>query len=282
MVTEGPLAGKRVLVLEPVTGFRFLDLPAEIRNIIYSYLLEEDKEIQIRSYKPNGCKRRPVSGDFSPGTYMSHHGLTWDKLTGKWLGQPWSAYALLLVCKHMLEETATMAYGTNKFWPRTMRDADIWLSAIGSMRRYIRHIELPHESHRSSRAAAVFRRLQDATDLRDLFIKHSAVCLTCRNARNRISSVQEITTHVEPLLKKMLRQSGHAENKDDYIRSLCGVVKIEELKSKPECYSCNIGRPADCLYFSKCGTVCKESMAHCEVLEDEIFYALHDVLTQQK
>lgn len=65
-------------MLKRTATFRFLDLPPEIRNLIYEHALAESNgEIRIRSYNPRKkSARRPVRWGFKPGTETSRYGLT--------------------------------------------------------------------------------------------------------------------------------------------------------------------------------------------------------------
>ncbi|TKA63477.1 hypothetical protein B0A55_10615 [Friedmanniomyces simplex] len=91
VITEGAYKGRHVLMLQPVTitdYFRFMDLPPELRKMVYDLvLLEKSEKITIESYKPVGQPRRPVRQGFRYTGRNDHRGMTWDKTRGKWIGQ---------------------------------------------------------------------------------------------------------------------------------------------------------------------------------------------------
>ena len=107
LITQGPYKGRRIIMLEPVAGFPFLELPAEVRNIIYSHLLEEDKPIRMDTTKVTHQPRRPVRLGFRSSD--GHTGLTWNRNTHKWIDQSPSAHTILRVNKQIFRETVRLS-----------------------------------------------------------------------------------------------------------------------------------------------------------------------------
>lgn len=164
-------------MLQPTNSFRFMDLPAEIRLIVYSYLCDEGEEYRIMSYNPDGkSPRRPVLWDFRPGTWSTRKGLTWDKNASQWLGQPFSSNMLLAVSKQVQEEAGPFIYGRNRISPDSFSDAQLFLDTIGDMRRFIRAFKVPVNSYDAGLAHSVFKKLQDATNLQEIIVPHSNLC----------------------------------------------------------------------------------------------------------
>lgn len=51
-------------MLEPETGgFRFMDLPAELRTLVYSFIVDDGVPINMSTIKKNNHPRRPVRTD---------------------------------------------------------------------------------------------------------------------------------------------------------------------------------------------------------------------------
>lgn len=276
MVTEGPLTGCNVLVLESTPGFRFLDLPPEIRNKVYGYLLEEANPIGIHTYSPVRKPVRSVRAGYVPGSYTTRAGLTWDKETCKWIGEPPSAFALLRVCKQMLQETAPVAYGNNTFSPRSFRDAHVWFNAIGSMRRYVRRFQLPERAHGRSHLHTIFSKLQTAVDLRSIIVDHSNVCsqswewlCTYRPAA--------LASRLAPLLKAL--KKAFVRNGTRSPRDLLEILTV----TYETCHQCKIGHHERCSdYKSNCDTTCAELDEHCQDLQVEFRSAVASVLGMEE
>ena len=83
-------------MLEPESeGFRFLDLPAEIRTLVYSFMLEDTKPIEMTTIKrPNQMKRPVRSGRF----YKTSGRKRWP--------EDESSGAITLVCLQSLHSTS--------------------------------------------------------------------------------------------------------------------------------------------------------------------------------
>ncbi|KAK5708636.1 hypothetical protein LTR17_020526 [Elasticomyces elasticus] len=78
-----PLSGaymhRKILVLEPYTKiFRFMDLPPELRVVVYEMVLSEPNPISMTTYK-----FRPVRETF-PNQAL-YQDLKWDPSLGKWI-----------------------------------------------------------------------------------------------------------------------------------------------------------------------------------------------------
>ncbi|KXS95949.1 hypothetical protein AC578_7998 [Pseudocercospora eumusae] len=161
-ITEGSFAGRHVLMLEPVTDhFRFLDLPPEIRNLIYDELLLEHNPIKIVTYKAKGRARRAVRSTLHQG----HPGLTWNSKLGTWTGQASSAHVILQVNKQMLAEAGPIAYGSNVFRLDDYRGLRDFLEGIGSMRAHVKQIRLLSPIYYSTVATTALHKLKDAKGL---------------------------------------------------------------------------------------------------------------------
>ncbi|KAK5676315.1 hypothetical protein LTS10_011127 [Elasticomyces elasticus] len=139
ILREGPFTGHHVLVLEPYTEppFRFLNLPPELRVMVYKVLLQEPAPIQIWSYKPTHKPRRSCRATFRD--VKLHGKLDWMAQTGKWVGQP-PIYvrSLFRVNKQIFNEAAPVLYNMNTFTFQRARDLRVFLNTIGAMREHLR------------------------------------------------------------------------------------------------------------------------------------------------
>lgn len=265
-------------MLQENTAFRFMDLPPEIRNIVYRHLLEEDVEVQIRSYQPRGHERRPVQLSFSPGTYSRRRDQTWDAANGRWLGPGESGHSLLAVSKQMLQETATIAYGSKRFGFRKYSDARLFLDRIGSMRRFLREIELPDQIRSVSTTQLFFKQLRDATNLQSIIVRHRDVCNKDRYSPSSSRNPKILAATMKPLLKALQKcdRALEARGKTPE-RDLLSLVEVEH-EDDHLCYQCEAKNYDLCYSFNRCSVKCVDLKEHLEELQGELDDALEDVL----
>lgn len=295
IATEGPLAGQTILVLEPTETFRFTDLPPEIRNMVYGYLIDVPGDVQICSHKPIGKERRSVPSTSIPGLYRSRRrrSLNWAGQDPESEGHFLRAYGLLRVSKQLQSETGSLFYGNTTFAFHNWCDLDLYLDSIGSMRRFIRRIKVPNNPRGSSKSRTVMKKLKDATGLEALFVRHDNLCPSVYRWRGWMGVVGLINTF-KPLLKAV--QSSHRLNAGAAAADVLDVVQIEAQSgekalcshcrddSGQSCYLCRMGRDhsKDCTGSRNCKVSCKEHEAHCIEFGDEVRAALAKALGIQE
>ncbi|KAK4900248.1 hypothetical protein LTR27_002472 [Elasticomyces elasticus] len=264
IITDGEYKGRQVLMLMPVTitdYFPFMDLPPELRKMVYELVLldEKSKKITIDSYKPIGQLRRPVQQGFR-WTHRNgpHHGLTWDKAKGKWLGQKRSNLGVMRVSHQMREETAPFVYGLQNFHCLDMSAMEVFFETIGDMRGYLKHLSLDTYGYKPSKSHTIFRLLRDAKSLRSITISHDMLCDDKRTYHHgKRTTVEGLVGEAAPMLKAL-----HNSREDDKTAvSVFDIIKIERSKI---CFQCEKfkDKPSYKCSNMACGYSCSEIEKH--------------------
>lgn len=253
-------------MLEPTKGFRFNDFPAEIRNHIYSFLVEADAcTINMRTAKTVHEARRPVMG-----------GQTYNTIERKWEELPTLFSTILRTSKQIFNEAAPILYGSNHFHFHGLGELKVFIDRIGSMRKYLRHIHIGPQGFHRNKAQVVFRTLRDATDLRSFTLDHSNICQEKTPHYMHTTTSWYLTAFMEPMLRAILI----AHRKSEPTINVLDIVKIGWAR----CHKCKETAPAfpesddGCSkanrhpYFASrdCATLCKNCEAHCKELDDKI------------
>ncbi|KAK3616387.1 hypothetical protein LTR56_025988 [Elasticomyces elasticus] len=238
-ITDGEYKGRQVLMLMPVKiteYFPFMDLPPELRKMVYELVLldEKTKQITIDSYKPPGLPRRAVQSGFrSSRRGGPHHGLTWDKAKGKWLGQKPTNMGLLRVSHQVRHETAPFVYGLQTFHCLDMSAMEIFLQTIGSdMRGYLKHLPFNEYGYKPGKEYPIFRLLRDAKSLRRMTFPHDLICTDKKTWHfGKRISLESLVHAAAPMLKAL-----HETREDD--DAAVPVFDIIELEKPRICYQC--------------------------------------------
>lgn len=138
--------------------FRFLDLPAEIRNMIYTYAV--DNVPNYSSELLNAHRRElHITSDLRPRRALFRE-------------FPRKLTALLQVNRQIHVEVVPMLYGFFEWHFTTMKLLGQWLEAIGSNSTFIRHITVSRlRSTTGTAAERVFYNLSGAINLEKIVLK---------------------------------------------------------------------------------------------------------------
>ncbi len=265
-LTHGCQPGNQAILVQPFQPFRPMDLPMELRTIIYNLVLIKPTPtpIQIVSFKVPSRDRRPVQRGRQ--LRIGHEGLTWDKQQGKWLRMAPSSLAITQVNREVSAEALEVVYGSNTFvFPETS-DMDTFIRTIGSNERFVRYHEVPGESSwTDKRSSKIFRSLPPLANLRSIKINHRVVCSTLRAVGG--VTFDGFISDVMPFLRALhntIRQK-------DLSYTVLDVVKF--VQDAQVCSGCGTG--GHCRYRSVMGTCqvpCRGAQMdrHCEELQGRL------------
>lgn len=252
-------------MLEPVPltgGFHFLDLPPELRKMVYGLLLiESDRKITMYTHKPVGQPRRPVRDSFRSN--RRHKGLQWDKITGKWLASLPSTSGVLCINKQIYSETVPIAYGANKFEFSKVLDLEVFLTAIGRMRKYLRHVSLDDRHFLRSKVRSIMSQLLESKSLRSITFNHLMFCdRSTWSAWSRHRNTTTMESFVD-LCQPFLVRAHKKRKKDD---EAVDVQDLFQIKPSSKCYWCSAseqdGKERECFNLRCSDKPCREKDAH--------------------
>ena len=258
MLTGGPIKGRRVLLLEPFETFRLLDLPPELRGMIYDILLNELKPtIKMGCRKFSGQPRRPIR--YGEWHLAKNPGVRDGATIAEQIELEPTAVVLAQVNKQISEEFLPLVYNTNFQFADTT-SLNVFLERIGSTRQHLRHISLPREhGYTGGRGPKTFGNLIPASALRSLTINHISICST--NGRyGGTCSLEQFKNDILPLMESLHESR---EGKDGQ-RSVLDIVHV----ASAPCIPCSkVPPPFACKQANRgCMVLCHDQniAEHCE------------------
>ncbi|KAK4505229.1 hypothetical protein PRZ48_003192 [Zasmidium cellare] len=239
-ISEGPLKGRHVIMLEPVTDhFRFLALPAEIRNLIYEFLFQTSCRVAIRKVRSRYVPARP-------------------------------AYSVLRVNRQVQAEAAPVGYGKPQFSFNCLSDLKNFLDDIGSMSQFLGHIGFHHHFYHRTVATSTFHRLKDAKRLRSLTFLHLTVCEQARSD-HKLTTASQLAADLRPLFKVLQR----AQKSSDSPINVLDILKLGEEAYRTICKDGKDGKDCDCgKGWYNCPTKCQFKEKHIEEAQARVRKAL--------
>lgn len=263
-------------MLQPQSGFfRFMEFPPEIRTMVYACLFESDDQMRIITRKRVNQPRRPLPATKvvkRKGNRVTVEDTTRILPTG---------LHLLRTSKQILREAAPVLYGDNKFSFDDLADMKVFLDTIGSMRPYLRSLQVDHNGYWRSKARSTFALIKDATNLRSLTLYHADVCSTSASWYARYYTSPERLAGVMYYALSNLRKAHKATESNI---SILDIVKVNWSR----CGKCEEVKPAfapddKCLTNNdgpfwgrndSCKIKCKDAAEHCKKVEKQIRKAI--------
>lgn len=178
------------MVPVPSQTFPFLDLPPEIRNMVYKLVLtREDHDIVVRGVMEKSLRadwinnktgRYGIAGELSPNTN------------------------LLSVCRQMHVESGTIFYGSNRFHIKHTRALCSFLDKIGILRKRIQYLTIT----KLTDTAYFPARTMDAGNLLAKAKELKHIQVNCHALRDE--NMERLMEAFAPLLKSLYKRG---ENK---------------------------------------------------------------------
>lgn len=149
-----------------------MELPPELRKMVYTELLQDEKPIALVYDKFSRSGDRDKFKSLRRKKYIND---------GRPLHAPdafASGRAIMSVSKLIHQEASAVGYGVNTFHFAAIPTFLRFLEDIGDMRQHLRHIELKLNDVAlgSLHIIEILRYLEEAKGLRSIIINHDAVC----------------------------------------------------------------------------------------------------------
>lgn len=191
-----------------VKNVTFLDLPGELRNKVWDYVLETDVTFAIGIPQPESTSTPATPSQLSQTTL-----------------------ALAQTNKTISTEVLGMVYGSNDFRFGNLCDLSDFVHRIGPMRAHLRRVDIIGSGCQPKMLkAGPWGLMLSMTKLRKLTMSHQ--CVTCYHQRSETTetSIARFLDELKPLLR-----AWHSANKDrpdsPSLLQLVNIVKYDSCRS---------------------------------------------------
>lgn len=208
-----------------------MTLPAEIRNEIYGYLLEEIAPVEITLTRAGVLGRRsPVQG--KRGGYVRKKRLRGRKLdneTGEWLPATPIKSAIIYVNRQFHNEAINILYGKNCFSFLRTSEVKRILAVLEKHAELFRHVRIEAKGYSRASARAAFDSLSVAKNLRTIEINHADICPIPVNADPRWRVHCAPVEHVAAASKNLLEVLHQSYQQENISANVLEVITLKRL-----------------------------------------------------
>lgn len=156
-----------------------MTLPAEMRNEVYRYLLEEDEPIRICLSKAGVLARR--NEIWASRSKKPTRDRIYDSIKGEWIPAVPIISAIISVSKAVHAEAIHVLYSNNSFAIHRIHDIMKIVPALKKHARLLRHIKINYNGYSKESAKEAFNSLLIAKNLRSFEICHKDICASQRH-----------------------------------------------------------------------------------------------------
>ncbi|CAK4033946.1 Hypothetical predicted protein [Lecanosticta acicola] len=143
-VTEmsGDQVESHCLELRESKALPIVELPVEIRDMIYGYCVTDGEPISLRVYHRQLGSFRLVEKSFRASKMSVHVPKNWDPHAKKWTGRERDAFNMLQVSRQFHDETAKVLYQTNTFEFHSARALEMLIKRNPHAASYLRRVRI--------------------------------------------------------------------------------------------------------------------------------------------
>lgn len=227
-IPDGALAGRKVIVLEPIQRFPFMTLPTELRVRVFDFVFPARKVLMKAPKRQARGLRRT---DRFPSVDLTYHerkdtvyrawvrrkSIPYSEMTVR-INYPAGSLCPLLVSRQMFREAAPVLYDNTCFqWSRSF-DPGPFIASIGSMRQHVTNMVLGDQDDFGK---TVCKSIAKCINLRAIVVGQPFAYKELPGKPRQVGVDPDFVNNIFPLVKR-LRATRAADAKDDVF----GIIKL--------------------------------------------------------